>query len=237
LYAIAKDLGIEVDTKLVITGPNRKVFIPPDLNKLRLAPWTGDYRGISEAQWLSLGAMKWYDTYIDQETQEEKLSAERILLPIYQNGMLVSYTGRRLDDSKMAKYKNYEFAPAGEILYMHNCIQPTWPVVLVEGPLDAIKYQLNQIPAVGLMGSQNWSDYKLKLLLSTCPSTVWLSMDGDAAGQTAQKEYFNLLKKYVDVQVINIPNGVDPFELEQSLIEDIKNGIWARFYEKVPQHA
>jgi DNA primase len=139
------------------------------------------------------------------------------------------------------KYNSFDGCPTSQLLYPYDFTKPTWPIVLVEGPLDAIKYWLHGIPALALLGCQNWSDFKLKLILSRCPSTVWLSFDNDAdkemkggvnAGQKAQREIYSQLKRYVDTQTISLPPGNDPFDLVPELLQEIYNAVWTRHAEK-----
>jgi len=233
LYSIAKEHGMEIDNKVDLMADNSRQIKLPNLDKLRLEHWTGDYRGIDEATWRNFGALRWYDTRVDDQGVEQ-LSAVRLFLPIYLKSVMVGYVGRRTDDSDFMRYNNYGDARFSDLLYLIDGIQPTFPIVLVEGPLDAIRYQMNQIPAVSILGAMNWSENKLKLLLEKNPSTVWLSMDGDGAGQKAQQELYNKLSRYFDVQLIQLPTGVDPFDLTQELIEQVRDSVWQRHYSKQP---
>ena len=82
LYNLAKENGMDIDNKVDLTVNNSRQVKLPDLSRLRLENWTGDYRGISEETWRNFGALRWYDTRKD-ENGEEQLSAIRLFLPIY----------------------------------------------------------------------------------------------------------------------------------------------------------
>lgn len=236
LNAIAKDYGLEVDNKVEFNFEAYRTVSLPDISKLRLEGWSGDYRGVAESVWQNIGAMKWYDTnkFTNEAGEEvEVLDAIRLLLPIYLKGVLVGYAGRRLDADKMKKYNNYSGANFSQLLYPLDWCQPQNPIVLVEGPLDALKCWMYQIPALCLFGTQSWSDRKLALLLEKAPSSVWLCFDNDKAGQDAQNKLYHRLSRFFDVQVIELPEGNDPFDLDPSLLETIKDAVWARHLEKI----
>jgi hypothetical protein len=225
-------MGLEIDTKISFTAPKHVTL--PDVSKLVLQEWTEpNYRGLGPDHWKYFGAMKWLDYVEDPETKQQVLQAERLWLPIYMNGMLVGYTGRRLDGSEFVRYKNFEGLIATEALFPYDLWSPNHPVVLVEGPLDAIKLVLYQIPAVAIFGVQNWSTHKLQAVLRKNPSTIWICMDGDERGQEAQEKLYHKIKNYGDVQGITLPEGVDPFELDPMLLNQIRDDIWARHYQKM----
>lgn len=236
LAKVAKDNGIQVTDSWDIHKFDQKRSMQlPDLSKLRLEQWSGDYRGLDEATWKRFGALKWWDTHVNPETGEERLNAIRLLLPVHLRGIFVGYVGRRLDAEKLMRYNNYSGAAFTELLYLYDTIQPQWPVVLVEGPLDAIRYNLNGIPSVAIFGVENWSDSKLRLLLEKSPTTVWLSMDADQAGQNAQRKLYNQLRRFFDVQVIQMPQGVDPFELAPELLAEVYKQIWKHYRKRTGQ--
>lgn len=235
LNTIAKDYGMEVDTKVEFSFDAYRSVSLPDLSKLRLEGWTGDYRRISEETWQKFGALKWWDTAIhinEDGSQVETLEAIRLLLPIYLKGILIGYVGRRTDQDEFKKYNNFGGANFSELLYPYDWTQPGNPIVLVEGPLDALRCWLNGIPALCLFGTQSWTDRKLALLLQKNPSTLWLCMDNDQAGQDAQTKLYHKLSRFFDTQVITLPQGLDPDALEESLLVQIKDAVWQRHFEK-----
>jgi hypothetical protein len=240
LISMAQEMGIEIDKTFSLPEHISKAPILPNLDQLSLQEWEGDYRGLSADHWRYFGAKKWLDYRWDAEQNKWDLQAERLWLPIYMNNVLLSYTGRRLDDSDFIRYKNFEGTFTSELLYPYDMIQPGQPIVLVEGPLDAIKFNLFQIPALCIFGVSNWSTYKLRLLLQKAPSTTWLCMDGDDRGQEAQRMLKARLRHYGDVQDIQLPPGCDPFDLIPELTLQLRDQIWAYHYAKTqpqpPEH-
>lgn len=60
-------------------------------------------------------------------------------------------------------------------------------IFLVEGPRDAIRLIGCGLPALALLGTNNWSDEKRDLLLTLDPDRVFAAFDNDMAGQGAYK--------------------------------------------------
>ena len=235
LMAIAQQMGIEVDKTFSIPEHLHKEPKLPNIEELSLQEWEGEYRGLSTEHWRYFGAKKWFDYIWNTEHNKWDLQAERLWLPIYMNGVFLSYTGRRIDTEPFIKYKNFEGGFISEILYPYDMIQPGGPIVLVEGPLDAIKFNLFQIPTLCIFGVSNWSNHKLKLLLQRAPSTIWLCMDSDDRGQEAQRTLKRKLKTYGDVQDIQLPEGCDPFDLIPELTIQLRDQIWSYHNMKTKQ--
>ena len=239
LVGLAKDYGMEVDESVDLsTLSDYDVLQLPDLSQLRLEAWTGDYRGVEESVWKHFGAIKWYETFI-RETEtgpdEEFLAAIRMLLPIYIKGVMLGYVGRRIDEEDERRYNNFKGANFNSLWYPYDMCQPTHPIVIVEGPMDAIRCWMNQIPALCMFGVSSWSTKKLALLLEKNPSSITLCLDGDAAGSQAQAKLQNILKRYFDVQTVQLPDGNDPFDLAPELLAEIRDLVWNHHFEKYPQ--
>lgn len=67
-------------------------------------------------------------------------------------------------------------------------------VVLVEGPRDALRCLQMGIPAMAILGSQNWSENKAELVTNLNPKRVITAMDGDKAGRRATLKVYESLK-------------------------------------------
>lgn len=239
LASLAKDYGMEIDDGVDLSVlAEYQVLQLPDLSTMRLEGWAGDYRGVTENVWQHFGAIKWYETFTmdtDSGLKEEYLAAIRMLLPVYIKGVMLGYVARRIDEEDERRYNNFKGANFNALWYPYDMCQPNHPIVLVEGPLDAIRCWMNQIPALCLFGVSSWSVRKLALLLEKNPSSIWLCMDGDEAGRSAQIKLAGQLKRYFDVQTIELPDGNDPFDLAPELLTMIKETVWSRHFEKYPQ--
>lgn len=74
-------------------------------------------------------------------------------------------------------------------------------VVIVEGPRDALRLILNGIPALAVLGSQNLSTKKLKMIGRLLPEIVYVLPDNDRAGKEMNKKF----KWYSDNKKISYP--------------------------------
>ena len=148
----------------------------------------------------------------------------RLVIPIHnQNGELVAYCGRAVDNSE----PRYRF-PAGfaksEILFnFHRAAATHKPaVVVVEGFFDC--FQLHQAgvrSVVALMGSALY-DSQQRLLLERFRQVI-LMLDGDAAGRRATIEIAARLRRHCSVQVIDLPSDMQP---DQMTSQQIRSVLW-----------
>lgn len=167
-------------------------------------PWKhGSYRGLSPVFLQKLQAQRWYDL---------KMKCHRILWPIYQEGALEGWVARRLDDGKERKYKNSPGLPAKKILFPYDFVRKHFDcstVVLVEGPMDALRLNHLRIPAVAIMGTQNWGETNLGLLLNIANDFEFerkkqrfvICTDGDAAGKKCRYGQLEpALRQYTELE-------------------------------------
>ena len=230
--AMDSDFGAQLRKAVIDNNRELREF---DLNKegelpSGLSQWSvytkEPYRGLSVEFLTSLDARYWVHKTAYHSTP-------RLLLPFYQYGKLVGYTGRRLDSDPLIKYYNAPWAQAKNILYPFDYVTKSNPtsVVLVEGQLDALSLINAGIPALCLMGTNNWSNMKRAMLLNTTITDVYICMDGDEAGRLAASklyygnEHHDSLQSYFSkVDVINLPDDTDPGSL------DVAQLAWLRSY-------
>lgn len=89
-------------------------------------------------------------------------------------------------------------------------------VVIVEGPRDALRLILNGIPALAVLGSQNISAKKLKVIGRLLPDMVYVLPDNDRAGQEMNKK----LKWFSDAKKLSYP--IECLELPRDKDKDGK---------------
>jgi DNA primase len=149
---------------------------------------------------------------------------ERLIFPIINvYGAVVGFGGRVLDkNSTFAKYKN---TAAGLLfdksknLYAINLIKklkqtaPISGIIVVEGYMDVLSLvQAGFSNCVASMGT-SLTPEQARLIKRFCDD-VFISYDGDAAGQAATLRGLDILKKEgVNVKVVVLPEGLDPDEL------------------------
>jgi 5S rRNA maturation endonuclease (ribonuclease M5) len=191
-------------------------------------PW----RDLSVQFLTDLGAKFW-----QQYNEKSGYTTPRIFLPFMQKGELVGYT----DSYTMVKYYNAPWAKARRILYPYDYVAAMRPktIVLVEGQIDALNLIQFGIPALCMMGTKNWSDYKRSLLKDLDIDNVFVCMDGDPAGKLAATDLFSgtnsfgsivqdkktKAKHFAFVENILLPDGVDPGSLTQDQLSWLKNHI------------
>lgn len=197
-----------------------------------ISPWVlPEYRGLSLDFLKSVGAQRW-----DHTVEVEKgggtivYSTPRLLLPFYQNHRLVGYTGRRLDSKTITKYYNAPWAEAKKILYPYDHVMSSKPecIVLVEGQLDALTLVNAGIPALCILGTNNWSKSKLAYLANSTVKRVFVCMDGDAAGKAAAPGLIDSLEGlFNNVENIVLPDGDDPGSLKADQLAWFKDYVGA----------
>lgn len=77
-------------------------------------------------------------------------------------------------------------------------------VVLVEGQRDALRLLSYNIPTLSILGTNSWSDYKVKLLELAGIEHVVLFMDGDAPGRTASRKAKELFQGKIKVSEVKL---------------------------------
>jgi len=184
-------------------------------------PYTKTFRGIS-AQ-----TIKHFEAFYTH--QVEKLQ-DRIIFPIKDiTGKTVVYVGRHMLSNGNPRYVNY---PSKVQMPVFPVRLPTASksLVLVEGIFDMLnlydKGLKNVVCAFGTNTLQN--DTKLKLLPFKAQgvSHIYILFDGDDAGERAAQTLKPLIEECeFIVEVIKLPDGTDPGELDQADIESISEYI------------
>jgi 5S rRNA maturation endonuclease (ribonuclease M5) len=120
-----------------------------------------------------------------------------VYLPIQINGRLHGYIKAQINkpkDKAIPSYINskggwsrkYGLFPFDQAIAMMREKGLT-TIALVEGPRDALRLIRFGIPAVCIMGTQSWSDSKMKKIRNAGVDRIILMMDGDKAGKAASK--------------------------------------------------
>lgn len=143
----------------------------------------------------------------------------RLVIPIHnERGELIAYCGRAVDASQ----PRYRF-PSGfvksEILFnLHRAAASGHhSVVVVEGFFDCLKLHQTGVPAVvALMGAAHYASQQRALLQHF--AHVILMLDGDPAGRRATASLSNRLQPHASVDVIALPDGVQPDQLSSEAL-------------------
>ena len=183
-------------------------------------PWTKPFRGIS-AQTL-----KHFEAFYTN--QVEKLQ-DRIVFPIRDvtNDIKV-FVARHTLSNGNPRYINY---PSGVQLPLFPSYleERSKSVILVEGVFDMLnlyeKGLKNAICCFGTNTLQNTAKQKMLPFKAQGVTNVYILFDGDEAGEKAAKQLKPILEEEFIVEIIKLPDGVDPGELDQLDVTSIKEYI------------
>jgi DNA primase len=145
---------------------------------------------------------------------------ERLIIPIINaKDQVIAFGGRTLEKEKQPKYKNSSNTVVFDkrkTLFGINLIkklqqqETVSDLILVEGYMDVISLRQAGIKnAVASMGTSLTVEQCKELRKYT--NTVYVSYDGDAAGQMATWRSLDLLAAAgLEVRVLTMPEGLDP---------------------------
>ena len=181
---------------------------------------------------ITLKTCKVWGLGFDAEAPRKMLSGrtnyddERVIFPVRRkDGQLVGCLGRTLwdksnpefDPETMVQHKPKYFAywgfPRSSHLYgIHLIDQDEW-VVVVEGPIDAVRLGQHGLPAVAIMGS-SFSREQGAMLREF--KKVYLALDADSAGDEAMAQGKKMLKQRVYLLEMSYPEGMtDPKQMSR----------------------
>lgn len=194
--------------------------------------WQDDWRGMSAEFLQAFGGKYWQSRELDRTT-EELINVPRLFLPFKHprfKNLTIGYAARRLDDVNNAnapKYRNSSVIATKSILYLLSAIKVRTPIVVVEGPFDALKLWYYGIPAVASLGTNQWSDYKTSLILSKLPSCVVGLGDGDDAGRKFNNVLFNTFRHFMPSRYfqVDLPEGLDPGGFDDAWLRYLYDSI------------
>ena len=132
--------------------------------------------------------------------------ADRIVIPSYNSkGILNYFTSRTFKEDTFQTYKNPD--TSRNIIPFEMFINWDLPVILCEGPFDAIAIKRNVIPLLG----KNIQSTLMKKLVSSKVKKIYIALDNDAIKQ-ALKLCEELLNEGKEVYLVELP-GKDPSEM------------------------
>lgn len=132
--------------------------------------------------------------------------AKMIIIPSYDaEGNLNYFTGRSFEKDPYIKYRNPE--ASRDIIPFELFINFDLPLVLCEGPFDAIAIKRNAIPLLGKNIQQNL----MKKIVKSTVEKIYIALDTDAQKQALKfAEYF--INEGKEVYFMDL-DGKDPSEM------------------------
>jgi DNA primase len=146
----------------------------------------------------------------------------RLVIPVHDEyGALVAYCGRALDGTQPRYRFPSGFAKSQIVFNLHRAAASgQQAVVVVEGFFDCLKVHQAGVPAVvALMGAALYDSQQAALLKHF--RHLILMLDGDRAGRLATAELARRLQPYASVEVIHLPDEVQPDQLSSAALRAI----------------
>ena len=112
----------------------------------------------------------------------------------------------------------------------HEKFPDDTPLVLVEGPFDALRLIKEGIPAIAMLGAGNFSDEKRNLIASKA-SHIIILFDGDATGRKDAKIVKDEIQDYVPTLNLKLPilkdkdKQLDPGNMSQKYVDILRKKI------------
>lgn len=159
--------------------------------------------------------------------------AYRIILPLFYEGKLVSWTGRsilskkRCDELDIPRYKNLSIEgsvmnPKDLFFNMDNSNHSS--VILVEGPMDCVRMGDDCICSFGTGVKQSQQE-----MLAERYKTIFIAFDDEPEAQAKARHLGNNLTSLgVDVEIVNFCKdyGVnDPGDMRESMVREVKKEL------------
>ncbi len=169
---------------------------------------------MKEAGLIEQRADEWYDVFY-----------KRLIIPIINNlGEVIAFGGRLITPEThiAVKYRNSSNTPIfdkSRTLYAINLLKKKKQredikyVIVAEGYMDVIAlHKAGFDTAVASMGTA--LTYSQAKLIRNYSSNVYISYDGDGAGQAATLRGLDILRSAgLNVKVVSLPDGLDPDDL------------------------
>jgi DNA primase len=132
--------------------------------------------------------------------------AKMVIVPSYdETGNLNYFTGRSFEKEPFVKYRNPE--ASRDIIPFELFINWSIPLILCEGPFDAIAIKRNAIPLLGKNIQQNL----MKKIVTSKVKKIYIALDTDAQKQALKfAEYF--MNQGKEVYFMDL-EGKDPSEM------------------------
>jgi len=132
--------------------------------------------------------------------------AKMIVIPSYDaNGKLNYYTARSFEKNPYTKYRNPE--TSRDIIPFELFINWDLPIILCEGPFDAMAIKRNAVPLFG----KNIQSSLMKKLVESKVQKIYIALDNDAVKQ-ALKFCEQLLDVGKEIYLVEL-QGKDPSEM------------------------
>jgi hypothetical protein len=160
---------------------------------------------------------------------KEGLYKNMIVIPTYDaDGRLNYFTARSFEKEPYVKYRNP--SASRDIIPNEHLINWNIPIVLCEGPFDAIAIKRNAIPLLG----KNIQNSLMKKIVTSVVDKIYIALDRDAIKQ-ALKFCDKLMAEGKEVYLVDMQDK-DPSEMGfENFTKLIQNTIPLTYYDLMEQ--
>lgn len=140
---------------------------------------------------------------------------KRIFFPIYEDGMLVGWQARAINDWIQPKLMSSTGFKKSLCLFNYDNVKMSESIVIVEGPIDALKAHKHN--SVALLGKSMSNEQFL--LIQSLPhlKKVYIALDPDAAENA--RELGSKLVSHFDVHMVNLPGNTDIGDCDEEEVD------------------
>lgn len=201
--------GTAEDTQLfskdVSFKEDEDVFI--DVNSYWKDKWHGSWRSIEEKTLLKMGASSYFD--YDPNNKKSTMGVNRLLFYAYNKdkekiGWIALSDNKARKKKYILKQKNMPGSWVSKTFLFHEKFPNDVPLLLTEGPYDALRMIQEGFNAISMLGAGSWSEDK-KLLLVGKASHVIILFDGDETGYEKSLKVYKDLKDYIPTKRLLLP--------------------------------
>lgn len=140
---------------------------------------------------------------------------KRVFFPIFENGAMVGWQARAIDDYITPKLLSSTGFKKSLCLYNYDNVKQAKSIVIVEGPIDAVKaHKHNPVALLGKSISKEQF-----ALVQSLPhlEKIYIALDPDA--QLEAKELASRLVGYFDVNMVNFPRNTDMGDCDETEVD------------------
>ena len=226
----ASDDTVRALTKMGVDPAKREK--KGDINQPLVETWpvTREWRGLTGASLANVGCIRVLDL---------RHNVERIGLPVRAPmGDVLGYTCRAItpEDAEpkytplaadRVTWRDKELPARDALFLVDRVLKENWDrIVLVEGPYDALKLYCVGIPAVAILGTNNWTAQKAGSIKGLGLRGVAVMMDNDRSGAEAQLQILHDLSTAMKVTSLRLPPGCkDPGDLSPKQLAWVKGRL------------
>lgn len=176
--------------------------------------WKGRWRTtnkketpIEEETLIKAGAYSFFD--YNPELKSNMSGVNRLLFYTYdKNNEKIGWIALADDKARKKKYvikqKNMDGHWVNKTFLFFEKFPKNSPVLLTEGPYDALRMMQEGFNAIAMLGASSWSKEK-KIMLASKASHVVILFDGDRTGYEKSKIVYDDLKGYVPTKRLLLP--------------------------------